>query len=117
MQPETFREICRLVKQRDPEVIIQISTGGRAPPVGVDVDPNLWRINPSGSAARIGEFHAGQRQPGTDHLRQFAPVGADAGGKVPRDGMYDVAGWLAASSSVVVGAGERFGLAKMENVM
>ena len=31
MDPSTFREICRLIKKRDPEVILQISTGGRAP--------------------------------------------------------------------------------------
>ena len=39
MRVDKFRETCRLVKERDPDVIIQISTGGRAPPTafeGVD---------------------------------------------------------------------------------
>ena len=59
LQPEIFREICRLVKQRDPEVILQISTGGRAPPVGVDVDENLWRINPLDLLPESGSFTPG----------------------------------------------------------
>lgn len=59
MRVEMFREICRLVKERDPEVIIQISTGGRAPPVGVDVDPDMWRINPLDLMPESGSFTPG----------------------------------------------------------
>lgn len=59
MRVEIFKEICRLVKQRDPEVIIQISTGGRAPPVGMDVDKNLWRINPLDLLPESGSFTPG----------------------------------------------------------
>jgi 3-keto-5-aminohexanoate cleavage enzyme len=59
MRVEIFREICRLVKERDPEVIIQISTGGRAPPVGVDVDPDMWRINPLDLLPESGSFTPG----------------------------------------------------------
>uniref|UniRef100_A0A6U5NTN7 3-keto-5-aminohexanoate cleavage enzyme n=1 Tax=Grammatophora oceanica TaxID=210454 RepID=A0A6U5NTN7_9STRA len=59
MRVEIFREICRLVKLRDPNVIIQISTGGRAPPAGVDVDPNLWRINPLDLLPESGSFTPG----------------------------------------------------------
>lgn len=59
MRVEVFREICRLVKERDPEVIIQISTGGRAPPDGVDVDPDLWRINPLDLLPESGSFTPG----------------------------------------------------------
>lgn len=54
-----FREICRLVKRRCPDVIIQISTGGRAPPVGVDVDPNLWRVSPLDLLPESGSFTPG----------------------------------------------------------
>lgn len=56
MRVEIFQEICRLVKEAKPEVIIQISTGGRAPPVGMDVDPNLWRINPLDLLPEMGSF-------------------------------------------------------------
>lgn len=59
MRPEIFREICRLVKERDPDVIIQISTGGRAPPVGMNVDKNLWRINPLDLLPESGSFTPG----------------------------------------------------------
>jgi len=59
MTPSIFREICRLVKERDPDVIIQISTGGRAPPVGMDVDPNMWRINPLDLLPESGSFTPG----------------------------------------------------------
>ena len=59
MRVEVFQEICRLVKQRCPEVIVQISTGGRAPPVGVDVDKNLWRINPLDLLPESGSFTPG----------------------------------------------------------
>ena len=59
MHPHIFREICRLVKERDPDVIIQISTGGRAPPVGLDVDKNLWRINPLDLLPESGSFTPG----------------------------------------------------------
>lgn len=59
MKVETFREICRLVKERDPQVIIQISTGGRAPPVGMNVDENLWRINPLDLLPESGSFTPG----------------------------------------------------------
>ena len=59
MRVEMFREICRLVKERDPDVIIQISTGGRAPPVGFDVDPDMWRINPLDLLPESGSFTPG----------------------------------------------------------
>lgn len=59
MRVEMFREICRLVKERDPDVIIQISTGGRAPPTGVDVDPDMWRINPLDLLPESGSFTPG----------------------------------------------------------
>lgn len=59
MKVEIFREICRLVKERDPDVIIQISTGGRAPPVGMDIDENLWRINPLDLLPESGSFTPG----------------------------------------------------------
>lgn len=59
MDVEIFREICRLVKRRCPDVIIQISTGGRAPPVGVDVDPNLWRVSPLDLLPESGSFTPG----------------------------------------------------------
>jgi 3-keto-5-aminohexanoate cleavage enzyme len=59
MRPEIFREICRLVKLRNPNIILQISTGGRAPPVGMDVDKNLWRINPLDLLPESGSFTPG----------------------------------------------------------
>ena len=65
MKVEVFREICRLVKERDPDVIIQISTGGRAPPVGVNVDKNLWRINPLDLLPESGSFTPGSVNLGT----------------------------------------------------
>ena len=68
MRVEIFQEICRLVKERCPEVILQISTGGRAPPDGMDVDPNLWRINPLNLLPESGSF-----TPGSVNLE---PIGA-----------------------------------------
>lgn len=59
MKVEIFREICRLIKQRDPDVILQISTGGRAPPAGMDVDKNMWRINPLDLLPESGSFTPG----------------------------------------------------------
>jgi 3-keto-5-aminohexanoate cleavage enzyme len=59
MRVEVFREICRLVKERDPDVIIQISTGGRAPPEGVDVDHDEWRMNPLDLLPESGSFTPG----------------------------------------------------------
>ena len=59
MRVEVFREICRLVKERDPEVILQISTGGRAPPEGVDVDHDEWRMNPLDLLPESGSFTPG----------------------------------------------------------
>lgn len=59
MRVEIFREICRLVKERDPDIILQISTGGRAPPAGMDVDENLWRINPLDLLPESGSFTPG----------------------------------------------------------
>ena len=59
MDPSTFREICRLIKKRDPEVILQISTGGRAPPEGVKVDPITWRIQPLDLLPESGSFTPG----------------------------------------------------------
>ena len=47
MRVDKFRETVRLVKERDPDVIIQISTGGRAPPVQFEgVDVGEWRMDP-----------------------------------------------------------------------
>merc|ERR1719506_1249308 len=44
MRVDKFRETVRRVKERDPDVVIQISTGGRAPLDGVD--PYTWRMDP-----------------------------------------------------------------------
>lgn len=58
MDPEIFRETCRLIS-----CAILLSyckfTGGRAPPVGVDVDVNLWRINPLDLLPESGSFTPG----------------------------------------------------------
>ena len=53
MHVPVFREICRLVKARDPEVIIQISTGGRAG------GGHNWRIDPLNLLPEMGSFTCG----------------------------------------------------------
>ncbi|KAL3900511.1 MAG: hypothetical protein SGPRY_012449 [Prymnesium sp.] len=53
MHVPVFREICRLVKQRDPDVIIQISTGGRAG------GGHNWRIDPLNLLPEMGSFTTG----------------------------------------------------------
>ena len=55
MRVDKFRETCRLVKQRDPDVIIQISTGGRAPPnFDEPVDVGDWRMDPLNLLPEMG---------------------------------------------------------------
>ena len=54
MRVDKFRETCRLVKERDPDVIIQISTGGRAPLDGVDV--GTWRMDPLNLLPEMGAY-------------------------------------------------------------
>jgi len=57
MRVDKFRETCRLVKDRDPEVILQISTGGRAPLDGVDV--GTWRMDPLNLMPEMGSYTPG----------------------------------------------------------
>ena len=57
MRVDKFRETVRLVKQRDPDVIIQISTGGRAPLDGVDV--GTWRMDPLNLLPEMGSYTPG----------------------------------------------------------
>jgi len=57
MRVDKFRETCRLVKERDPDVIIQISTGGRAPRAGVDV--GTWRMDPLNLLPEMGSYTPG----------------------------------------------------------
>ena len=57
MRVDKFRETCRLVKERDPDVIIQISTGGRAPLDGVDV--GTWRMDPLNLLPEMGSYTPG----------------------------------------------------------
>jgi len=47
MRVDKFRETVRLIKERDPDAVIQISTGGRAPPVQFEgVEVGNWRMDP-----------------------------------------------------------------------
>jgi len=57
MRVDKFRETCRLVKERDPNVIIQISTGGRAPLAGVDA--GTWRMDPLNLMPEMGSYTPG----------------------------------------------------------
>jgi len=57
MRVDKFRETCRLVKERDPDVIIQISTGGRAPLAGVDA--GTWRMDPLNLMPEMGSYTPG----------------------------------------------------------
>ena len=57
MRVDKFRETCRLVKERDPDVILQISTGGRAPLDGVDV--GTWRMDPLNLLPEMGSYTPG----------------------------------------------------------
>lgn len=63
MRVDVFRETCRLIKERDPEVIIQISTGGRAPNIpGWDLTAKPlknWRIDPLNLLPEMGSFTPG----------------------------------------------------------
>mmetsp|Transcript_28297 Transcript_28297/g.57036 ORF Transcript_28297/g.57036 Transcript_28297/m.57036 type:complete len:359 (-) Transcript_28297:143-1219(-) len=53
MRVDLFRETCRLVKERDPDVIIQISTGGRAG------GGHEWRIDPLNLLPEMGSYTPG----------------------------------------------------------
>ena len=57
MRVDVFRETCRLVKARDPDVIIQISTGGRAPLAGQKIEN--WRIDPLNLLPEMGSYTPG----------------------------------------------------------
>ena len=60
MRVDKFRETCRLVKERDPDVIIQISTGGRAPPTAFEgVDVGDWRMDPLNLLPEMGSYTPG----------------------------------------------------------
>jgi 3-keto-5-aminohexanoate cleavage enzyme len=58
MRPEIFQETCRLVKERDPDVIIQISTGGRAKKTDGTTD-HTWRSAPLDLLPEMGSFTPG----------------------------------------------------------
>jgi len=53
MRVDVFRETCRLVKERDPDTIIQISTGGRAG------GGHEWRIDPLNLLPEMGSYTPG----------------------------------------------------------
>jgi len=53
MRLDVFRETCRLVKERDPDVILQISTGGRAG------GGHEWRIDPLNLLPEMGSYTPG----------------------------------------------------------
>jgi len=57
MRVDKFRETVRLVKERDPDVVIQISTGGRAPLDGVD--PGTWRMDPLNLMPEMASYTPG----------------------------------------------------------
>jgi len=57
MRVDKFRETVRLVKERDPDVIVQISTGGRAPLSGVDA--GTWRMDPLNLMPEMGSYTPG----------------------------------------------------------
>ena len=67
MRVDKFRETVRLVKERDPDVIIQISTGGRAPPVQFEgVDVGEWRMDPLNLMPEMASY-----TPGSVHARSL----------------------------------------------
>jgi 3-keto-5-aminohexanoate cleavage enzyme len=53
MRLDVFRETCRLVKERDPDVILQISTGGRAG------GGHEWRIDQLNLLPEMGSYTPG----------------------------------------------------------
>jgi len=53
MRVDKFRETCRLVKQTDPDVILQISTGGRAG------GGHEWRMDPLNLLPEMGSYTPG----------------------------------------------------------
>jgi len=57
MRLDKFRETVRLVKERDPDVVIQISTGGRAPLAGVS--PYTWRMDPLNLLPEMASYTPG----------------------------------------------------------
>lgn len=57
MRVDKFRETVRLVKEKDPDVVIQISTGGRAPLDGVDV--GTWRMDPLNLMPEMASYTPG----------------------------------------------------------
>lgn len=60
MRVDKFRETCRLVRERDPDVIIQISMGGRAPPANFEgVDVGDWRMDPLNLLPEMGSYTPG----------------------------------------------------------
>ena len=61
MRVDKFRETVRRVKERDPDVVIQISTGGRAPLDGVD--PGTWRMDPLNLKPEMASYTPGSVPP------------------------------------------------------
>mmetsp|Transcript_13323 Transcript_13323/g.39676 ORF Transcript_13323/g.39676 Transcript_13323/m.39676 type:complete len:401 (-) Transcript_13323:33-1235(-) len=60
MRVDKFRETCRLVRESDPDVVIQISTGGRAPPTAFEgVDVGDWRMDPLNLLPEMGSYTPG----------------------------------------------------------
>lgn len=60
MRLDKFRQTCKLIKEQDPDVIIQISTGGRAPPTAFEgVDVGEWRMDPLNLLPEMGSYTPG----------------------------------------------------------
>ena len=60
MRVDKFRETVRLIKERDPDAIIQISTGGRAPPVQFEgVEVGNWRMDPLNLMPEMASYTPG----------------------------------------------------------
>ena len=60
MRVDKFRETVRLIKERDPDAVIQISTGGRAPPVQFEgVEVGNWRMDPLNLMPEMASYTPG----------------------------------------------------------
>jgi len=59
MKVQIFKEICRLIKEKCPDAILQISTGGRAAPGGIDIPVNKWRMASLDLMPESGSFTPG----------------------------------------------------------
>ena len=83
MRVDKFRETVRLVKERDPDAIIQISTGGRAPPVQFEgVDVGEWRMDPLNLMPEMASYTPGARRPpvaSRTQLRRISSLGPSQG--------------------------------------